>query len=81
MDPFVVHYNLPPQNQEEIRKFVSWVSLCHCLQRGNNGVITRGIQAVMVNRSAQVQTTVGLTDTESKRRYQMSNQLTLKGWF
>lgn len=32
----------------------------------------------MVNRSAQVQTPAGLTDTESKCRYQMSDQLTLK---
>ena len=49
------------------------------LQCGNNGLITRDIRAVMVNRSAQVQTPAGLTDTESERRYQMSNQLTLKG--
>lgn len=33
------------------------------------------------NRSAQVQTPAGLTDAESKCRYQMSDQLTLKGWF
>ena len=55
--------------------------LCHCLQRDNNGFVTRGIRTVMVNRSAQVQTPAGLTDTESERRYQMSDQLTLKGWF
>lgn len=66
---------------KEFRKTVSWVSLCHCLQRDNNGFVTRGIRAVMVNRSAQVQTPTGLTDTESERRYQMSDQLTLKGWF
>lgn len=35
----------------------------------------------MVNRSAQVQTPAGLTDTESECRDQMSDQLTLKGWF
>ncbi len=35
----------------------------------------------MVNRSAQVQTPAGLMDTESECRYQMSDQLTLKGWF
>ncbi|MBM3062871.1 hypothetical protein GF718_16250 [Citrobacter braakii] len=73
--------SLPPQNLEKFRKTVSWVSLCHCLQRDHNGFVPRGIWAVMVNRSAQVQTPAGLTDTESKRRYQMSDQLTLKGWF
>ncbi len=57
------------------------VSLCHCLQRDNNRFVTRGIRTVMVNRSAQVQTPAGLTDTESECRYQMSDQLTLKGWF
>ncbi len=35
----------------------------------------------MVNRSAQVQPPAGLTDTKSKRRYQMSDQLTFKYWF
>ncbi len=35
----------------------------------------------MINRSAQVQAPAGLTDTESECRYQMSDQLTLKGWF
>ena len=73
--------SLPPQNLEKFRKTVSRVSLGHCLQRDNNGFVTRGIRTVMVNRSAQVQTPAGLTDTESERRYQMSNQLTLKGWF
>ncbi|ADN70811.1 hypothetical protein V411_23780 [Escherichia coli LAU-EC6] len=34
-----------------------------------------------IDRPAQVQTPAGLTDTEFERRYQMSNQLTLKGWF
>ncbi len=51
------------------------------LQRDNNGFVTRGIRTVMVNRSAQVQTPVGLTDSESKCRYQMSDLLMLKGWF
>jgi len=82
VDPFVIpRVSLPPQNLEEFRKTVSWVSLCHCLQRDNDGFVTRGIRAVMINRSAQVQTPSGLTDTESERRYQMSDQLTLKGWF
>ncbi|BED94538.1 hypothetical protein Ef18B226LT_08430 [Escherichia fergusonii] len=82
MDPFVIpRVSLPPQNLEKFRKTVSWVSLCHGLQRDNNGFVMRGIRAVMVNRSAQVQTPAGLTDTESERRYQMSHQLTLKGWF
>lgn len=40
-----------------------------------------GIRAVMVNRSAQIQAPAGLTNTESECRYQMSYQLTLKGWF
>ena len=80
MDPFVIpRVSLPPQKLEKFRKTVSWVSLCHCLQSDNNGFVRRGIRAVMVNRSAQVQTPAGLTDTESERRYQMSNQLTLKG--
>lgn len=65
----------------KVLKTVPWVSLCHCLQRDNNGFVTRGIRTVIVNRSAQVQTPAGLTDTESYCRYQMSDQLTLKGWF
>lgn len=74
MDPFVIpRVSLPPQNLEKFWKTVPWVSLCHCLQRDNNGFGTV--------RSAQVQTPAGLTDTESKCRYQMSDQLTLKGWF
>ncbi len=73
--------SLPPQNLKKFRKTVSWVSLGHCLQRDNNGFVTCGIRTVMVNRSAQVQTPAGLTDTVSKCRYQMSDQLTLKGWF
>ena len=82
VDPFVIpRVSLPPQNLKKFRKTVSWVSLGHCLQRDNNGFVTRGIRTVMVNRSAQVQTPAGLTDTESKCRYQMSDQLTLKGWF
>ena len=82
VEPFVIpRISLPPQNLEKLRKTVSWVSLSHSLQGGNNGFITRGIRAVMVNRSAQVQTPAGLTDTESKCRYQMSDQLTFKGWF
>ncbi len=51
------------------------------LQCGNNGLITRDIRAVMVNRSAQIETLAGLMNTESERRYQISDQLTLKGWF
>ena len=35
----------------------------------------------MINRSTQVQAPTGLTDTKPERRYQMSDQLTLKGWF
>lgn len=35
----------------------------------------------MINRPAQIETPAGLTDTESECRYQMSDQLTLKGWF
>lgn len=66
---------------EKVSENRMWVSLGHCLQRENNGFVTRGIRTVMVNRSAQVQTPAGLTDTESKCRYQMSDQLTLKGWF
>lgn len=73
--------SLPSQNLEKLRKSVSRVSLSRSLQGGNNEFITRGIRAVMVNRSAQVQTPAGLTDTESECRYQMSDQLTLKGWF
>ncbi len=73
--------SLPSQNLEKLRKSVSRVSLSRSLQGSNNGFITRGIRAVMVNRSAQVQTPAGLTDTESECRYQMSDQLTLKGWF
>ncbi len=73
--------SLPPQNLKEFWKTVPWISLSHRLQGGNNGFITRGIRAVMVNRSAQVQTSAGLANTESKCHYQMSDQLTLKGWF
>lgn len=82
VDPFVIpRVPLPPQNLKKFRKTVSWVSPGHYLQRDNNGFVTCGIWAVMVNRSAQVQTPVGLTDNESERRYQMSNQLTLTGCF
>ncbi|OSD46628.1 hypothetical protein R544_24345 [Salmonella enterica subsp. enterica serovar Gaminara] len=79
MDHFVIpRVSLPPQNLEKFWKTVPWVSLCHFLQHDNNGFVTRGIRTV---RSAQVQTPAGLTDTESKCHYQMSDQLTLKGWF
>lgn len=82
MDPLVIpRVSLPPQNLKKFRKTVSWVSLDYYLQRDNNGFVTRGIRAVMVNRSAQVKTPAGLADTESERRYQMSDQLTLTGWF
>ncbi len=76
--------SLPSQNLEKLRKTISWVSFSHSLQCGNNGLITRGIRALtalMVNRSAQIETPAGLTDTESECRYQMSDKLTLKGWF
>lgn len=44
MDPFVIpRVSLPSQNLEKFWKTVPWVSLCHCLQRDNNGFITRGI--------------------------------------
>lgn len=82
VDPFVIPLvSLPPQNLEKLRKTVSRVSFSRCLQCGNNGFVTRRIRAVMVNRSAQVQTPAGLADTESECRYQMSDQLTLRGWF
>jgi len=55
VEPFVIQQvSLPSQNLEKLRKTVSWVSLSHCLQGGNNGFITRGIRAVVINRSAQV---------------------------
>lgn len=69
--------SLLSQNLEKLRKAVSWVSFSRSLQGGNNGFITRGIRAVMVNRSAQIQTPAGLTDTESECRYQVNDQLTL----
>lgn len=43
--------------------------------------VTCGIQAVIANCSAQIQTPADLTDTESEYRYQMSDQLTYKDWF
>lgn len=82
VEPFVIPgVSLSSPNLEKLRKAVLWVSLSRSLQGGNNGFITRGIREVMVNRSAQVQTPAELTDTESECRYQMSDQLTLKGWF
>ena len=46
MDPFVIpRVSLLPQNLKKFRKTVSWVSLCHCLQRDNNGFVTCGIRA------------------------------------
>ncbi|EHV75032.1 hypothetical protein ECDEC6E_1804 [Escherichia coli DEC6E] len=69
--------SLLSQNLEKLRKAVSWVSFSRSLRGGNNGFITRGIRAVMVNRSAQIQTPAGLMDTESEYRYQVSDQLTL----
>lgn len=73
--------SLPSQNLVKLRKTVLRVSFSHRLQCGNNGFITRGIRAVMVNRSAQIQTPADLTYTESECRYQISDQLTLTGWF
>ena len=55
-----------------------WVSFSHRLQYGNNRFATRDIRKVMLN---QVLTPAGLMDTESERRYQMSDQLTFKGRF
>ncbi|GAR87258.1 hypothetical protein NGUA21_01391 [Salmonella enterica] len=82
VDPFVIpHVSLPPQNLKKLRKTVSWIPFSCCLQCGNNGFVTCVIRTVMINRSAQVQAPAGLTDTESECRYQMSDQLTLKGWF
>ena len=67
VQPFVIpRVSLPSQNLEKLRKAVSWVSLNRNLQGGNNGFTTCGIRAVMVNRSAQVQTPAGLMDTESE---------------
>lgn len=64
MDPFVIpRVSLPPQNLEKFWKTVLRVSLCHCLQRDNNGFITRGIRTVTLNRSAQVQTPASLAHT------------------
>lgn len=73
--------SLTSQDLIKLRETVSRISFSHCLQCGNDGFITRGIRAVMVNRSAQVQTPAGLANTESTCRYQMSDQLTLKGSF
>ena len=57
------------------------ITLCHRRQGDNNEFVTRGIWRIKINRSAQVQTPAGLTDTESDRRYQVSDLLTLKDWF
>lgn len=82
VDPVVIpRVFLSPQNMKKFRKTVSWVSPGHYLQRDNNGFVTCGIRAVMINRAVQVKTPADLTVTESERRYQMSNQLTLTGWF
>lgn len=82
VDPFVIpRISLPSQDLKKLRKTVSWIPFSRRLQCSNNGFVTCGIRTVMVNRSAQVQTPAGLTDTESERRYQMSDQLTLTGWF
>lgn len=82
VEPSVIpRISLPPQNLVKLRKTISWILFSHRLQCGNSGFITRGIRAVMVNRPVQIETPAGLTNTESKRRYQMSDQLTLKGWF
>ncbi len=65
MDSFVIpRVSLPPQNLKKVSENVLWVSSGYCLQCDNNGFVTCGIRAVMVNRSAQVQTTAGLTDIE-----------------
>lgn len=82
VEPFVIPLvSLTSQDLIKLRKTVSWVSFSHRQQCGNKGFITRGIRAVMINRSAQVQTPAGLANTESECRYQMSDQLTPKGWF
>jgi len=77
----VPRISLPPQNLKKLRKTISWIPFSRRLQCGNNGFVTCGIRTVMVNHSAQVQTPAGLADTESERRYQISDQLTLNGWF
>lgn len=64
---------------EKLRKTLSWIPFSCRLQYGNNGFVMCVIRTVMINRSAQIVTPAGLTDTESECRYQMSDQLTLKG--
>ncbi|OVK41712.1 hypothetical protein B8043_07790 [Klebsiella aerogenes] len=82
VEPFVILLvSLTSQDLIKLRETVSRISFSHRLQCGNDGFITRGIRAVMVNHSAQVQTPAGLANTESTCRYQMSDQLTLKGSF
>jgi hypothetical protein len=55
MDPFAIpRVSLMLQNLEKSWKSVSWISLCHCLQGNNYGVITRVIRTAIVNRSAQM---------------------------
>ncbi|ESA98063.1 hypothetical protein HMPREF1619_04789 [Klebsiella pneumoniae 909957] len=80
VDPFVIpRVSLPPQNLKKLRKTLSWIPFSCRLQYGNNGFVMCVIRTVMINRSAQIVTPAGLTDTESECRYQMSDQLTLKG--
>lgn len=44
---------------------------CRRVQCGDNRDVKYDIRTVMVNRSAQVETAAGLTDTESEGGYQM----------
>ncbi len=72
--------SLPLQNLKKLREAVSWISFSRRLQRENNGIVTRAVRMLVVNRSAQFQSPAGLTGTtQSECRYQMRHQLTLKG--
>ncbi len=82
MAPFVIpRVSLPSQNLKQLWKTISWIPFSSSLQRRNNRFVTRSIRTIMINRSTQVKAPTGLTDTKHERRYQMSDQLMLNGWF
>lgn len=80
--PFCDSTGIPAvAESEKLWKTISWIPFSGSLQCRNNRLVTCSIRTIMINRSTQVQAPTGLTDTKPERRYQMSDQLTLKGWF
>ncbi len=73
-------HSLSWQIQIDFNRQCLTVKIINDIEHAKTTTTDQGIMH-KIDRPAQVQTPAGLTDTEFERRYQMSNQLTLKGWF